>query len=190
MANFGLTNERYEQMMNCWNNDQEKIKDIVDEWGADVCNKGYAIFDYEGTGMLGIEASGVVGCFDSDLEATRQAIKDGIKIIPVEELPDNFELKYLGWIDTKANRNNIEMYCKGIVKGDMEKTIKNDIDNVLRQMCFGRSREYCQGVIDRIYKTNVIYDNCIKDRIVADEEIIVPALMEIVYNDYEFLAED
>ena len=68
--------------------------------------------------------------------------------------------------------------------------IKNDIDNVLRQMCFGRSREYCYGVVDRIYKTNVIYDNCIKDCIVIDEDMIVSALMEVVFDDYEYEEED
>ena len=70
------------------------------------------------------------------------------------------------------------------VKKEMK--IKDDIDNVFRQMCFGRSREYCQGVVDRIYKTNVIYDNCIKDCIVIDEDMIVSALMEVVFEDYEY----
>ena len=32
--------------------------------------------------------------FDSDEDAVEQAIKDGIKIIPVEELPENFDRKY------------------------------------------------------------------------------------------------
>ena len=67
-----------------------------------------------------------------------------------------------------------------------EMKIKDDIDNILRQMCFGRSREYCQGVVDRIYETNVIYDNCIEDCIVIDEDMIVSALMEVVFNDYEY----
>lgn len=72
-------------------------------------------------------------------------------------------------------------------KREME--IKNEIDNVFRQMCFGRSREYSEGVVDRIYKTNVIYDNCIEDCIVIDEDMIVSALMEVVFDDYEY-AED
>lgn len=70
-----------------------------------------------------------------------------------------------------------------------ERKIKDDIDNVFRQMCFGRSREYSQGVIDRIYETNVIYVNCIEDCIVIDEDMIVSALMEVVFDDYEY-AED
>jgi hypothetical protein len=110
MSKFGLTKERYEQMMEVWGNDEEAVKDVVYDWGPDSCNKGYEIFNFDGTGMLEIEAIGDVGCFDDD-EATEQAIKDGIKIIPVEELPEKFNRKYLGWIDTEANRKAIQEYC-------------------------------------------------------------------------------
>lgn len=72
---------------------------------------------------------------------------------------------------------------------EKEVEIKNDIDKVFRQMCFGRSREYCQGMVDRVFKTNVIYDYTIVDDIVIDEDMIVSALMEIVFNDYEYSAE-
>lgn len=110
MKNFGLTNERYNQMMEYWNNDKEAVADVVSEWGVEDCNKGYAVFDFDGTGMLEIEAIGNVGCF-CDEEATEQAIKDGIKIIPIEELPENFDRRYLGWIDTEENRKRIVEYC-------------------------------------------------------------------------------
>jgi hypothetical protein len=63
--------------------------------------------------------------------------------------------------------------------------VKEDIENVLRQMCFGRSREWSEGMVDRIFETNVIDDKCIMDDIVVDEDIIVTALMEIVEKDYE-----
>ena len=63
-----------------------------------------------------------------------------------------------------------------------EQRIKEEIENVLRQMCFGRSREWSEDMIDRIYETNVIYDKCIEDCIVIDEDMIVTALMEIVVN--------
>lgn len=63
--------------------------------------------------------------------------------------------------------------------------VKEDIENVLRQMCFGRSREWSEGMVDRIFETNVIDDKCIMDDIVVDEDIIVTALMEIVEQDYE-----
>ena len=64
--------------------------------------------------------------------------------------------------------------------------VKEDIEKVLRQMCFGRSREWSQGVVDRIFKTNVIEDNCIMDSIVVDEDMVVSALMEIIFEDCEY----
>lgn len=74
-------------------------------------NKGYDIFDFDGTGMLEIQKIDTSKRFADDEEAVRQAIKDGIKIIPVEELPKNFDRKYLGWIDTEENRKRIKEYC-------------------------------------------------------------------------------
>ena len=70
-----------------------------------------------------------------------------------------------------------------------EKRVKEDIEKVLRLMCFGRSREWSEGMVNKIFGTNVIYDNCIMDSIVVDEDMIVSALMEIVFDDYEY-AED
>lgn len=64
--------------------------------------------------------------------------------------------------------------------------IKNEIENILRQMCFGRSREWSDSMINRIFKTSVINDKCVMDDIVVDEDMIVSALMEIVFEDYEY----
>ena len=75
-------------------------------------SRGYDIFDFDGTGMLEIEKIDEMHMFDSDEDAVEQAIKDGIKIIPVEELPENFDRKYLGWIDTPENREAIKRYCE------------------------------------------------------------------------------
>ena len=75
-------------------------------------SRGYDIFDFDGTGMLEIEKIDEMHMFDSDEDAVEQAIKDGIKIIPVEELPENFDRKYLGWIDTPKNREAIKRYCE------------------------------------------------------------------------------
>lgn len=111
MNKFGLSDERYEQMMAYWENDRSVVAEIVHEWGPDRCNKGYEIFDFDGTGMLEIEALVDVGCFDGDEDAVRQAMKDGVKIIPVEELPESFDRRYLGWIDTEENRERIAAYC-------------------------------------------------------------------------------
>lgn len=62
--------------------------------------------------------------------------------------------------------------------------VKAEIESVLRQMCFGRSREWSQGMVNKIFKTKVIDDNCIMDDIVVDEDMVVSALMEIVYDDH------
>lgn len=59
-------------------------------------SKGYEVTDYGGTGLLEIQKVDLDGIFETDSEAVKQAIKDGIKIIPVEELPKNFERMYLG----------------------------------------------------------------------------------------------
>lgn len=107
MAKFGLTEERFAQLCEAWDNDLEQIECIVNDWGVEQTNKGYAIFDYDGDGILGIERIDDIDAFADDMEAVEQAIKDGVKIIPVEELPENFDKKWLGWIDTPENRARI-----------------------------------------------------------------------------------
>lgn len=67
-----------------------------------------------------------------------------------------------------------------------EVKVKNQIENTLRQMCFGKSREWSDNMVNKIFKTNVIENNCIMDDITVDEDIIVSALMEIVFEDYEY----
>ena len=67
-----------------------------------------------------------------------------------------------------------------------ETRVKNQIENTLRQMCFGGSREGSESMVDRIFKTGVIEDNCIINHIDVDEDMVVSALMEIVFEDYEY----
>lgn len=74
--------------------------------------KGYLIVDYQGTNMMEIQKDDLLDIFKTDEEAVEAAIKDGIKIIPIEELPENFERRYLGWIDTPDNRKRIQEYSK------------------------------------------------------------------------------
>ena len=90
---------------------EESIEDISDE----EIEKGYDIFDFDGTGMLEINKIDYLEAFENDEEAVNQAIKDGVKIIPVEELPENFDRKYLGWIDTPENRETIKKYCENLL---------------------------------------------------------------------------
>ncbi len=64
--------------------------------------------------------------------------------------------------------------------------VKNQIEDTLRQICFGNSREWSENMVNKIFKTGVIEDNCIIDHIDVDESMVVSALMEIVFEDYEF----
>ena len=73
---------------------------------------GYVVADFDGTGMLEIQKLDDSGIYQTDEEAVEQAMKDGIAIIPVKELPKCFERRYLGWIDTPENRKAIEDYCR------------------------------------------------------------------------------
>ena len=34
------------------------------------------------------------------------------RIIPVDELPENFDRRYFGWVDTPENRKAIKAYCE------------------------------------------------------------------------------
>lgn len=62
--------------------------------------------------------------------------------------------------------------------------VKEQINNVLKKMCSGTIRQHSEQMVERIYQTNVIYDNCVIDSKTVTEELIVSALMEIVYENY------
>ena len=89
-------------------------------WTEEEAKRGFTIIDFDGTGMLEIEA--ITDCYPygdyDDDEASKEAEKIGYcKIIPVDELPDPFiydgnSRRYFGWIDTPENRKAIEDYCK------------------------------------------------------------------------------
>lgn len=107
----GLKENRYLHFKKLGYEDND-IESVINNWGLENVNKGYETFDFDGTGMLQIEAIGDVDAFESDEDAVEEAIANGIKIISVHELPDNFDRRYLGWIDTPENREAIEQYCK------------------------------------------------------------------------------
>lgn len=110
MKNLGLTKERYQQLMSVFG-DEETVKEAIKAWTIETCNKGYTIFNSNCTEMLEVCRIDSLEVFENDDAAVAQAIKDGIKFIPVEELPENFDRRYLGWIDTPENRKHIEEYC-------------------------------------------------------------------------------
>lgn len=113
MNKYGLTDERYKQMMDLYCGSEEAVENIVANWGFDACNKGYTETDYFSPSMVHIMRIDEVMVFESDEEAARAAEKDGYKIIPIDELPANFmEKKYI-WVDTPWNRKNIADWCAG-----------------------------------------------------------------------------
>ncbi len=118
MSKYGLTEERYNQMLESFDNDDEWVEGVVFDWGVDKCNKGYDIFDYDGTGLLELCKIDDVCAFDTDYSASIKAEQDGIKIIPENELPNDmpFGMKYHRWIDTEENRKNIFEYCEKMNK--------------------------------------------------------------------------
>lgn len=61
-------------------------------------------------------------------------------------------------------------------------TLKEDIETLLRHMCFGTSREWSENMVNQILNTNVIHNKCIENDITVTEDIIITALMEIVFN--------
>lgn len=93
-------------------------------WSKEQAERGYEIFDYDGTGLLIIE--GIYDVFSGDCddeECAREAERSGYcKIIPLNELPKNFMIdgynasEWFGWVDTPENRKAIEEYCKEVEK--------------------------------------------------------------------------
>ena len=67
----------------------------------------------------------------------------------------------------------------------LERMLKEDIESVLRVMCLGRQRVWSEDMVDKIYKTSVVYDNCIVDNVAINVDIVVSALMEIAFNESE-----
>lgn len=118
---YGLTEQRFEQLKTVYG-DTEYLKELVECWGAENCNYGYMIFDYDGSGMLCIQKIDELYVFEDDYEASEQAAKDGFKIIPVADLPDNMpkDLRFFGWVDTEENRQRIVEYCNEGGDGSVE----------------------------------------------------------------------
>ena len=73
--------------------------------------KGYVIAAFDFTDMLEVERDDSMDVFEDDEQAVEAAVADGVIIIPVDELPDNFDRRYYGWIDSPENRRAIQQYC-------------------------------------------------------------------------------
>lgn len=97
---------------------------IAEGWSREDAERGYTIFDYDGLGICQIEAIG--DCYPTsepddgydDEACAYEAERSGYcKIIPVDELPENFEanghsVRWFGWVDTPENRKAIDKYCE------------------------------------------------------------------------------
>lgn len=100
-------------------------------WSKEDFERGYCIFDFDGTGLLEINRIDDVffalddirfysdGFYDvTDEDCAIEAERSGFcKIIPVEELPKNMiydgnDRRYFGWIDTPENRRRISEFFK------------------------------------------------------------------------------
>ena len=94
-------------------------------WTKEQAERGYEIFDYDGTGLLIIEA--IQDCYPDgdcdDYDASVEAERSGFcKIIPCWELSREYEKCFIlndcdaslwfGWVDTSENREAIRRYCK------------------------------------------------------------------------------
>ena len=75
---MGLTEERYFQMMKSFDNNEEFIDEAIEDWGIERVNKGYDIFDFDGTGMLQIEEIGATDAYAQEIiNETLKQIDDG-----------------------------------------------------------------------------------------------------------------
>ena len=129
------------------------IKYAMEEgWTREQAERGFEIFDFDGLGLLQIEAIGdcyPYGDYD-DEAAAREAERTGYcKIIPVDELPNPFiiygsDRRYFGWVDTPENRKRIEEFAKEEKKEMIKFTSKisgtqvtgSEIDKVLNNCVF------------------------------------------------------
>ena len=82
-------------------------------------SKGYAVTNFDCLGIYEIQKIDEENKFADDAEAVEQAIKDGVKIIPVDELPKTFGRRYLGWIDTPENRERIAELAERFPNDDL-----------------------------------------------------------------------
>lgn len=85
------------------------IKMLTNDFGKGS-EHGYAIFGYASD--IGefehIERLGEISeVYDTDIEAARQAAKDGIKLIPYSEQPKKEPYRHYRFLDTPLNRHRL-----------------------------------------------------------------------------------
>ena len=107
----GVLPERIETMLTQYDN-MDDVELIVNRYGVDTVNKGYSIKAFNDDGIESVYTLFEVSAFSDDSDAVEAAVKDGVKIIPVGHLPNNFYDRWYGYVDTPENRKRIYKYCK------------------------------------------------------------------------------
>ena len=96
---------------------------------------------------------------------------------------------YFEKIDETTPGYNLLEPCLDYIVEEIEKEnkIKTAIGNVLKQMCSDEDlpSDYYQVIIDRIYNTEAIIENCKRNNKPADEHTIVLALLDSIYYSEE-----
>lgn len=92
---------------------------IMEDYGK-YALRGYAIFESDDFSGEHIEKIDEMGIYEDDLEAGKQAEKDGISLIPAEELPKDYPYNCYRFIDTPENRE--------VIKKDYEENNKTNTE--------------------------------------------------------------
>jgi hypothetical protein len=130
----------------------------------------------------GTETDDIIGVFNNITDAKAAIHRDFKQTRRMSYTPDVEEVEDNHIYMAKKNEWYDEWYITETEIFDRS-TIREEIDNVLRQMCFGNSRQYCEEMVDRIFITDVINDQCIEEQKAVDEDMVISALMEIVLDD-------
>lgn len=122
--NYGLTDERYIQMMQHYNGNKDLVRCIVEEWGADKCNAGYCIVADNLPGnhqTLHVERIDAVAAFASDREAALHAAQHGIPLIPESDLKNlPASVQRTAWVDEPGTRTALRYYA-AFVKNEADR---------------------------------------------------------------------
>ncbi len=63
--------------------------------------------------------------------------------------------------------------------------VRKEVETELRRLQFmDKSREWSESVIDALLDTDTIKDRCIQDEQCIDQDIMITALMEIIYKNF------
>lgn len=87
---------------------------FVEDYGVHAL-RGYGIFETVDFPGIHIERIDEMDIYSSDLEAAAQAEKDGIALIPIREIPEEYPYNCYRFIDTPENRAVLQKIgCKSI----------------------------------------------------------------------------